>query len=101
MSEQQHKSARKPHSDWAGYRSERRNPHTGGHTVIVDCKLAEEQGSPWVADYVEEGGRYMVVCNGHGTNTHTTSMPKAMELMKDPTAFCELCRVPAVKGGAS
>lgn len=91
---------RKPHSDWAGYRSERRNPHSGGHTVIVDNKIAQEQGNPWVADYEEEGGRYQVICDAHGTNCFTTSMPKAMDLMKDPTSFCETCRSKA-EGGAA
>lgn len=85
-------TARKPHADWAGYRSERRNPLTGGHNVIVDCKLAEQQGAPWVDDYAEEGGRYMVLCNTHSANVFVTSMPTAMECMKDATTFCDDCR---------
>ena len=82
---------RKPHSNWAGYRAERKNPHTGDHTVIVDCKLAEQQGNPWVEDYEAEGGRYMVVCNAHGTIAHVSSMRVAYMLIKDPTEFCAYC----------
>jgi len=63
---------RKPHSGFAGYVSERRNRYSGGHTIILDCKLAEEQDLPLVEDYQAEGGRYQVLCNDHGTILHTT-----------------------------
>jgi hypothetical protein len=33
----------KPHSDFAGYVAERRNIYSGGHTVILDCRLAAAQ----------------------------------------------------------
>lgn len=89
-------SARKPHSDFAGYRAERRNPLSGGHTIILDCKLAEQQGAPLVEDYAEEGGRYQVLCNEHGTIVHCTNMPAARDCMKDATNFCDDCR--AIEG---
>lgn len=85
-------SKRKPHNDFAGYRCERRNPISGGHTIILDCKLAAEQGAPLVEDYVEEGGRYQVLCNVHSTIVHCTNMPTARECMKDTLNFCDDCR---------
>lgn len=85
-------TARKPHADWAGYRCELRNKYSGGHTVVVDCKLAEQQGAPWVENYKEECGRYMVVCDSHSTTVHCTALPDARGCMKDPTSFCDECR---------
>lgn len=49
-------STRKPHNDLVGYKCELRNKLSGGHTVIMDCKLAEDQGKPIVENYKEEGG---------------------------------------------
>jgi hypothetical protein len=83
---------RKPHRDFAGYRTERRNPYSGGHTIILDCKLADEQKCPLVADWVEEGGRYQVLCNDHANIVHCTSMSSARSAMKDPLIFCDPCR---------
>jgi hypothetical protein len=91
-------TTRKPHSDFAGYRAELRNKYSGGHTVISDCKLAVEQGSPLVEDYVLEGGRYQVLCNEHGHLIYCSSMPVARDLMKDPTEFCMVCRCIAGEG---
>lgn len=85
-------STRKPHNDLAGYVSERRNRYTGGHTILLDCKLAEEQGLPLVEDYRAEGGRYQVVCNDHCTILHTTLRDVAYGAMREPTGFCEFCR---------
>lgn len=85
-------TARKPHADFAGYRCERRNPISGGHTIILDCKLAEAQGAGIVEDYKEEGGRYQVLCNEHGFIVHATSMPEARMCMKDTLLFCDECR---------
>lgn len=92
-------SKRKPHQDFAGYVAELRNPYSGGHTVILDCKLAERQGSPLVLDYVEEGGRYQVLCNEHGHIVHSPNLPAARECMKDATVFCMVCRCIAGQAG--
>jgi hypothetical protein len=43
-------------------------------------------------DYVQEGGRYQVLCNEHSEIIHCTSMPSARNCMKDATYFCEKCR---------
>jgi hypothetical protein len=85
-------SIRKPHQGWAGYKAERRNPWSGGHTVILDCRWACQQGVPLVEDWMKEGGRYQVVCDSHSVLCHFTSMPKAREAMRDPTVFCLDCR---------
>jgi hypothetical protein len=92
-------STRKPHNDFVGYVAELRNPHSGGHTIILDCKLAEKQGEPLVKNYAEEGGRYQVLCNDHSQIVHTTNLPSARECMKDATNFCSLCRCIAGEGG--
>jgi hypothetical protein len=86
-------SNRKPHNDFAGYVCELRNKYSGGHTVISDCKLADEQGHGIVDDYKLEGGRYQVLCNDHGFLIYCTSLPTARGCMKDPTMFCMMCRV--------
>ena len=83
---------RKPHRDFAGYLTERRNLHSGGHTIILDCKSAAEEGSPLVEDYVKEGGRYQVLCNEHGFVVHSSDLGAARECMEDPTDFCGVCR---------
>ena len=83
---------RKPHRDFAGYRAELRNPYSGGHTIILDCKRAAEQNCPLVVDWTEEGGRYQVLCNEHSNIVHCTSMPSARSTMKDPLIFCDPCR---------
>lgn len=85
-------TARKPHRDFAGYVAELRNPLSGGHNVIIDCRKAEEQGAPWVDDYKAEGGRWMILCNEHGALVYTTSLPAARSSMKDATNFCDDCR---------
>ena len=98
MSKRNNTTNRKPHNELTGYVCERHNPLSGGHTIIFDCVLAHDQGGALVQDYKEEGGRYQVVCNTHGTNCHTTSMPKARKLMKDTTVFCMDCRAAAGEG---
>jgi hypothetical protein len=40
-----------------------------------------------------------VLCNEHGHLIYTTNMPSARELMKDPTAFCMVCRCIAGEAG--
>lgn len=92
-------SARKPHRDFAGYICELRNKYSGGHTVISDCKLAADQGQALVRNYIEEGGRYQVLCNEHGHLVYCTNMPSARECMKDPTTFCMVCRCIAGEAG--
>ena len=85
-------ASRKPHRDFIGYRAELRNLHSGGHTIILDCKLAVQQGHPLVVDWDEEGGRYQVLCNSHSNIIHCTSMSRARSAMKDPLGFCDTCR---------
>ena len=92
-------SKRKPHRDFAGYFAELRNPYSGGHTIISDCKRAESQGAALVEDYKSEGGRWQVLCNEHGHLIYVTNVPTARQLMKDPTSFCMVCR--AISGEAS
>src|SRR6202044_1813278 len=92
-------SARKPHQDFAGYICELRNKYSGGHTVISDCKRAAEEGSALVENYVEEGGRWQVLCNEHGHLIYSTNLPMAREMMKDPTIFCMVCRCIAGEAG--
>ena len=77
---------RKPHNDFVGYRCERRNPISGGHTIILDCK----QGL--LVDNYKVAGRYQVLCNEHSMIVHCSSMPEARICMKDATAFCGVCR---------
>lgn len=91
-------SNRKPHNDFAGYVAELRNPHSGGHTIISDCKRAAAEGEALVENYVEEGGRYQVLCNDHGHLVYCTNLPAARECMKDPTTFCMVCRCIAGEG---
>jgi hypothetical protein len=85
-------SIRKPHNDFVGYVCELRNAWSGGHTIILDCKRAQEEGQPLVADYAQEGGRYQVLCNEHGHLVYSPNLPVARECMKDATSFCMLCR---------
>lgn len=92
---------RKPHSDFAGYLAELRNKYSGGHTVISDCKRAAAEGTPLVQDFVEEGGRYQVLCNEHGYLIYCSALPTARECMKDPTIFCMVCRCIAGEGPAN
>ena len=92
-------SNRKPHNDFAGYVAELRNPYSGGHTIILDCKLAASQGSPLVADFAAEGGRYQVLCNEHGHIIYSTNLPAARDCMKDATIFCMVCRCIAGEAG--
>jgi hypothetical protein len=86
-------SKRKPHADFAGYVAELRNPYSGGHTIILDCKRAADEGTPLVEDYKLEGGRYQTLCNEHAFINHSTNMQTARECMKDPTTFCSECRI--------
>ena len=79
-------SKRKPHNNLAGYRSERRNPYSGGYTVIYDAAEAHLDIS---------GGRWVVSCETHNTLCNTTSLKRAYEMMRD-TDFCEKCM--AIRG---
>ena len=90
---------RKPHNDFVGYVTELRNKYSGGHTVISDCKRAADEGQPLVENYIEEGGRYQVLCNDHGHLIYSTNLPMAREMMKDPTIFCMVCRCIAGEAG--
>ncbi len=79
-------SKRKPHNNLAGYRSERRNPYSGGHTVIYDAAEAHLDAYD---------GRWVVVCEVHSTLCNTPSLKRAYEMMED-TDFCEKCM--AIRG---
>jgi hypothetical protein len=93
-------TARKPHRDFVGYLCELRNPLSGGHNIILDCKRADLEGFPLVEDWRAEGGRYQVLCNEHATNVFCTNMPAARQCMKDATEFCDECReIQAGKNG--
>ena len=92
-------SNRKPHQDFAGYVAELRNKYSGGHTVISDCKRAAAEGHALVENYIEEGGRYQVLCNEHGHLVYCTNLPVARECMKDATTFCMVCRCIAGEAG--
>lgn len=94
-------SNRKPHNDFAGYVCELRNKLSGGHNIILDCKLAAEQGMPLVEDYKTEGGRYQVLCNNHSVIVHATNLSTARAAMKDATIFCVQCRDIAGQGDKS
>jgi hypothetical protein len=85
-------TTRKPHRDFAGYVCELRNPLSGGHNVVCDCKRAEKEGNALVESYEEEGGRYQVSCEKHGSLVYCTNMRAARECMKDATSFCDECR---------
>lgn len=93
-------SARKPHSDFAGYVAELRNRYSGGHTIISDCKLAVEQGVQLAENWTRRVGRYQVLCNEHSQLVYTKSLPVARGCMKDPTIFCTVCRRIAGEGDA-
>ena len=77
-------TARKPHRDFAGYVTERRNPYSGGHTIILDAR----NGGDWAGS--EEDGRWIVLCNEHSTLVQTTSRPGAQGAM-EAVDFCEAC----------
>ncbi len=73
---------RKPHRLEAGYIAELKNRRTGiGHVTIY---LAKEQGLD------DTYGKYVVVCQTHGTLVNTTSLPMARGIMK-AVDFCEKC----------
>ena len=83
---------RKPHADFAGYVCERRNPYSGGHTIMLDRKRAAAEGTPPLKDYKAEGGRYQVLCNEHSCVIQCIALADARGCMKDPTSFCLECR---------
>ena len=79
-----HRTKRKQHNDDDGYIAERMNPHVPGRKVVI--YLADEQGIDVDPD------RYAVVCDAHSTLCGTSNIPRARELMKNPTEFCQSCR---------
>jgi len=75
-------SKRKPHNDVIGYVCELQNRVTGvGHVVIYD----RNKGFDCDAD-----GRYVVVCETHGTMVSETALPRARMSMKS-VEFCQEC----------
>jgi len=76
-------TSRKQHALDAGYIAERMNPGHPGHKVVI--YNATEQGLD------DNGGRYAVVCDMHGSVCNETSLPRARSLMKSPRTFCEEC----------
>lgn len=75
-------TARKPHRDWAGYVTERRNPWSGGHTVIVRAEPAGLDPS---------GGTWITVCDAHSTVCNHRNRSLAYGHMKAPEGWCEEC----------
>lgn len=71
-----------------GFAGEAWNPITSEETIIFDCR----KNPNIVENYKEEGGRYQVVCNAHGSIVHTPSLQDAKLTMMDPLSFCEDCR---------
>jgi hypothetical protein len=83
-------TARKPHRDWGGYVSERRNPITGDHNVVV---LSEGQG-------IDPGdGRYACICNAHRTIVQGT-LSQMRGAMRDSCLFCDGCREAALESNS-
>ena len=78
-------SRRKPHSWWAGYVTERKNPITGDYTIVVKAVEAhlDTVGGPWVA-----------ICNAHSTLMNLSSLKLAREFMKSGSHnWCEECAI--------
>ena len=76
--------SRKVHNKEAGYIAERTNPYFAKTKVVI--YNAEQQGMDATA------GKYIVVCDAHGTLVNETSVPRARLSMKDPSNFCDECR---------
>jgi hypothetical protein len=75
-------SKRKPHNDVIGYVCEIQNRVTGvGHVVIYDRNKGFDCGAD---------GRYVVVCETHGTMVSETALPRARMSMKS-VEFCQEC----------
>jgi hypothetical protein len=74
-------SKRKPHRDWAGYVTERRNPLSGGHNVLVRAGPAQLDPS---------GGTWVTVCDVHGSlcNHHNRQLAYAHLVSSE---WCEDC----------
>lgn len=80
-------SNRKPFNDRAGYVASKKNPLTNTSNVIY---IASEQG-------IDAEGKYITVCEGHGTMISSTSVPNARIDMKDASEWCSTCRALAGK----
>ena len=75
-------SKRKPHNDVIGYVCELRNRVTGiDYVVIYDRNKGFD---------CDSDGRYVVVCEAHGTMVSETSLPRARMSMKS-VEFCQEC----------
>lgn len=77
-------SNRKPYNDRAGYVASRHNLINNGWVVIYRAKEAQLD---------EDGGKYVVSCELHGT------VPKARPFLKIPE-FCEDCMEGYIKEAA-
>lgn len=74
-----------PVTEWLGYRAHTHARSTGGGLVVtVDA-------TGWVADVVDEGGRWMTVCDQHSTNCHHPVLRNALAFMRSPEVWCEFC----------
>jgi hypothetical protein len=79
-------------NEYPGYRFKYKNPFTNNWVVVLDCKLAEQQGSPLVVNWQDEGGRYQVLCDVHSTIVHCITLRAAKETAQDVEVFCDDCR---------
>lgn len=87
-------TTRKPHRDWVGYVTERRNKITGDFTVVVDATVEPVWLDP-------DGGRWVTMCNAHGTLCNHTSLRLARAFMVAGSHnWCEPCVELAGAGGA-
>lgn len=74
-------TARKPHRDWAGYVTERRNHLSGGHNVLVKAKAAGLD---------TDGGSWVTICDVHGTVCNHKN--RALAYSHLPLSeWCEAC----------
>lgn len=81
-------------SEYAGFVQKAANPNAKNTDVIIlDCKKAEKDGVAIVEDWREEGGRYQVLCDAHGYIVYCETKQSAGFVMRDPTYFCDECRI--------
>lgn len=77
-------SKRRPYNHLAGYVACRRNRATGDFNVMYDATRN---------DMDSDGGRWVVVCEAHGSMVAQTNRTLAYASMNGPSAeFCATCR---------
>lgn len=72
----------KPHRDWAGYVTERRNPYSGGHNVMVKAGPSHMDPS---------GGQWVTICDEHGTVCNHRNRTLAYAHLVG-AEWCEACQ---------